>query len=176
MLVNLTSRTLRQRRRRVAVDCAKGATNQTYLDKRHDQSRIHVPLNMAMKHPDTRVVRPEPHHKMSIWPDKNDVSAHGYFGQHHRSVGEGFRVEIARLFLTTEDSLEHVAVQVERMFPWVLIVEYNFDDAIVLEDEGVRVGSIDAGIACEFASTKSCVESGDFRGDIGDTTEEGIVL
>ena len=69
--------------------------------------------------------------------------------------------------------MERVAVEVERVFPRVVIVEDDFDDFVVCEDELIRVCTVDEGVSGVGASGEDGVEGGDFRGGVGLVVEEG---
>ena len=94
-----------------------------------------MPLNMAMEEPDTRIVGSKSHNEMAVGSDKNDVSSHGLGRIHHGSIGDGLGIKVAGLFLTTENGLEGVAVQMEWMLARILVVQDDFDDAVVLQHE-----------------------------------------
>jgi len=64
----------------------------------------------------------------------------------------------------------------ERVFAGVLVVEDNLDDTVVLQDERVGVCSIDTRIGSEFSCGKGRIERGNLGCDIGDATEESVVL
>jgi hypothetical protein len=66
-----------------------------------------------------------------------------------------------------------VAVQVEWVLAWVVVVDDDVDDLVVREDEGVRELAVDAGIGGNVASAEGGEESGDFGGLVGDVVEEG---
>lgn len=51
-----------------------------YLDKSHDQTRIHMPFNMAMEQPHTRIICSETHDNVAIGPHKQDISSHRLLG------------------------------------------------------------------------------------------------
>lgn len=74
----------------------------------------------------------------------------------HRDSGEiGLRdigvLKRAGLFLGAVDRLEMVSVQVERVTARVEVVDDDLDDLALFEDEGVRVGPVDAWVRGEGA-------------------------
>jgi len=69
-----------------------------------------MPLNMAMEDPNTGVIGSETHDEMAIRSHEDDVSSHGFGWVHHRAIGHGFRIEVARFFFTAKDRLESMAV------------------------------------------------------------------
>ena len=94
----------------------------------------------------------------------------------HRRRGKGCLcrvvwVEEARFFLRAGDDLEDVAVQVEGVFAWVVVVEDYFDDLVLGEDEGVGVVSVDERVCCVGAGGKGGVESGDLRRNVGNVVD-----
>ena len=61
------------------------------------------------------------------------------------------------------------------VFAFVVIVEHNLDDLVLLEDEGVGVRPIDSGVRCSGAGGKSCVEGRDLGRNIAQVVEECVV-
>lgn len=64
-------------------------------------------------------------------------------------------------------------MEVERVFPRVVIVEDDFDDFVMCEDELIRVCTVDEGVSGVGASGEDGVECGDFGGGVGLVVEEG---
>lgn len=128
-----------------------------YLDKGHDQTRIHMPFNVAMEQPHARVIRSEAHDNVAIGPHQQDISSHRLLGQDHRSIGHGLGIKVARFLFTTKNRLEGMAVEMEGMFARILVVEDYFDNVIVLENVRVGVDTVYAGVCGEFTRCQGCV-------------------
>ena len=84
-------------------------------------------------------------------------------------------VESACFFGGAGDDLEGVAMKMEGVLSRVVVIENDFDDLILGEDEGVGVVAVDQGVCCVGAGGESCVESRDFGSDVCDVVEEGVV-
>lgn len=66
-------------------------------------------------------------------------------------------------------------MKVERVFPRVVVVQYNVHSVAFFQDEGVRVGAIDHRIHGSVASCQHGVERGHLRHDIRDVIEKGAL-
>lgn len=138
------------------------------LDHGHDQPAVHVPFDVAVEEPHTRVVGAEAEDSVTRRTNKDGISTHGDLGK--RDVG---RVVEASIVVGPSDHLEVVCVQVERMFSVVIIVDNQLDDFAVVEHEGIAVDAVDAGVGDDVCrSGESSVESGHLLSDIGDVVEK----
>lgn len=63
----------------------------------------------------------------------------------------------------------------EGVLSWVVVVEDDFDDLVVGEDELVGVGAVDHGVGGVCACGEDGVEGWDFGSDVGLVVEEGAV-
>ena len=134
-----------------------------------DQARGNVPFDMAVEEPDARVVGAETNDEVAVGSDHEGVAAHG-------DGGEGLVADVVAGFLLgADDGLEVVAVEVEGVLARVVVVEDDFDDLVLLEDEGVGVGGVDGGVEGGGAGRQGGVEGGHFGADVGDVVEEGVV-
>ena len=129
-----------------------------------------MPFDMAMEEPNARIVGAEAHDNVAIWTHHEGVAAHGYFWK--------CRVTdiVPCVVIGTCDGLEGVAVEMERMFAWVGIVEDDVNDLAFGEDECVGVDAINGGICCGVTGGKGGIESRNFRFDVGYVVEEGARL
>ena len=59
------------------------------------------------------------------------------------------------------DHLEIVTVHVDGVAAFVVVVDYDFDDVHVVEDEGVCGGGVDEGVCGGGAGCEGGVEGGD---------------
>jgi hypothetical protein len=69
--------------------------------------------------------------------------------------------------------LEGVAVEMERVFAGIVIVQHDFDDFVFGENELARVGAVDGGVCGVGACGEGRVERGHFGADVGYVVEEG---
>lgn len=139
------------------------------FDHGGDQARGDVPFDVAVEEPDAWVVGAEADDEVAIRADHEGVAAHG-------DGGEGFVADVVSGFLLgADDGLEVVAVKVEGVLARVIVVEDDFDDLVLLEDEGVGVGGVDGGVEGGGAGGEGGVEGGHFGADVGDVVEEGVV-
>ena len=139
------------------------------FDHGGDEARGDVPFDMAVEEPDARVIGAETDDEVAVGADHEGVAAHG-------DGGECLVADVvSRFFLGADDGLEVVAVEVEGVFAWVVVVEDDLDDLVLLEDEGVGVGGVDGGVEGGGAGGEGGVEGGHFGADVGDVVEEGVV-
>jgi hypothetical protein len=61
----------------------------------------------------------------------------------------------------------------ERMFAGVIIVQDDFHDLALLEDESVSIAAVYCGVRSSISGGENGVESGDLGRDISDVVEEG---
>ena len=126
-----------------------------------------MPLDVAMKQPDTGVVRAETQHNVAIRIHHEGVSPHG-------NLGEGLIVRVkACVVIRTNDSLECMAVEMEGMFARVVVVDDDFDDIVLLEDKGIGVGAVNVGVLSANPCRERTVEGWNLGFDVGDVIEEG---
>lgn len=130
-----------------------------------------MPLDVAVEEPHAWVVGAEAQDDVALGSDEDGVAAHGR-GREGGVIGS---IVESCFFGAAVDRLEDVAVQVERVLSWVVIVEDDFDDLVMAEDELVRVRAVDCGVGCIRAGGKDGVEGWDFRTDVGLVVEEGAV-
>jgi hypothetical protein len=109
----------------------------TYLHESHNESRINVPLDMAMEQPHSRVIALEPHHYMSVWPDQECVSPHGPTRKYHRPIHHRIGIVIARLLLSAYNGLKGVAVKMEGVLAGVMIVQHDLNDLLFAQNVDV---------------------------------------
>ena len=126
-----------------------------------------MPLDMAVEEPDTGVVGAEAEDDVAVRVYHEGVATHG-------DGGKGLVHDVvAGVRGRADDGLEVVAVQVEGVFAWVVVVEDDFDGLVFGEDEGVGVGAVDVGDVCGCGGCEGGVEGWDFGGDVGGIVEEG---
>lgn len=148
----------------------------TYLDKGHNQARIHVPFDMAVEEPHSRIVAFESHHDMSVGSHEQHVSSHRPPRESNGPVERSGRVVVSRIFLATYDGLEVVPVQMERVLARVLVVQHDLNDLVVPDDIRVCVDTVNGRVGGELACRQDCVKGWDLGPNIGDSAEEGVVL
>lgn len=103
---------------------------------------------------------------MTIWSYHDGISSHGDFRE--RSI-VGVK---SRFFFRTDNGLESMSVQVERMFAGVIVVEDYLDNLVLFENVGVDVGPVNGSIGGRGTSGKSSVKSRDFGRYVGNIVEE----
>ena len=109
------------------------------------QTRPHRSLtNMAVEEPHARVISLKPHDKVARRPDHQGISTH----RDRRKSCVVARVIYAPIIIRSYDHLEIVAVKMERMFPRVGIIEDDFDNLVLLQDEAVGVTAVYCHIRC----------------------------
>ena len=140
------------------------------LDHGGDQPRVDVPLDVAVEEPDARVVAAEAQHDVAVGAHPEGIAAHGY----RREGGVG-RIVVAAVLLAASDGLEVVAMEVEGMFAWVVVVQDDLNDLVVGEYKGICVDAIDGWVGGVIAGGDGGIEGGKPRTDVGDAVEEGIV-
>lgn len=133
---------------------------------------------MAMEEPNTRVVGLESDDKVGLRVSVKSVSDHWLISW---SVRRRFvvvdRVRSGLVVWTTLDNLEDVTVQMERMLTSIVVVQDNLDNLVLLQDEGVCVGTIDGLLQGDGVvwCRKNGTKGWNFRSDVGDVVEEGVV-
>lgn len=73
------------------------------------------------------------------------------------------------------DDLEIMPVQMERVFPIVVVIDYYLNDRQVGENVGDGIDSVHCWIGGEVTCAEDSVQCGDFGGHIGNIVEEGVV-
>ena len=86
---------------------------------------------MTMKQPHPRIIALEPQHDMSIRPHQQSIPSHRPLRKRHTSIENGIRIIVSRIIVSTQDSLECVAVQMEGMFAGIVVVEDDFNDLVL---------------------------------------------
>ena len=117
------------------------------LYKSGGQAAVNMPLDVAMVKPDSRVVGAESHDDVSVGADDPCIPFHG----------DGWQccirwIVVIAILLAADHALEIVAVEMEGVFTWVVVVEDDFDDFVMLENEGVGIDAID----CWVAGLRAC--------------------
>ena len=125
-----------------------------------------MPFDVAVEEPDARVVGAETEDDVAVGSDHEGVSTHGDFG-------EGLIVDVvARELLGADDGLEGVAVEMEGVLAWIVVVEDDFDNVVLFENVRVDVDAIDGGIAGCFARSMGGVETRYLRADVRHIVEK----
>lgn len=88
---------------------------------------------------------------MTIWSYHDGISSHRNFRE--RSV---IGVE-SRFFIRTDNGLESMSVQVERMLAGVIVVEDYLDNLVLFKNISVNIGSVDSSIGGRGTSGKCSV-------------------
>ena len=139
------------------------------FDHGGDEAGRDVPFDVAVKEPDAWVVGAEAEDDVAVWGRHEGISL-------HRDGRKGFvAYPVTGILLGARNGLESVAVEVERVAAFVVVVEDDFNDVVLFEDEGVGVGAVDDGIGGEGAGSKGSVESWDFGTRVGVVVEEGVI-
>lgn len=103
---------------------------------------------------------------MTIWSHHDGISS-------HRDFRKRLIVGVESCFLIrTDNGLESVSVQVERMFAGIIVVEDYLDNLVLFENISMNIGPIDGGIGGRDASSKSSVKSRHFGLYVGNTVEK----
>lgn len=149
------------------IDCF--LQNVGRFDHGGDQARRDVPFDVAVEEPDAGVVGAEADDEVAVRSDHECVASHG-------NGGEGLIANVVPGFLFgASDGLEVVAVKMEGVLARIVVVKNDFDDLVLLEDEGVGVRGVDGGIEGGGARGENGVEGGHFGSNVGDVVEEGVV-
>lgn len=115
------------------------------------------------------IVRLETKHKVSVGIHHDGVPSHRHFWERRIArVGAG-------CLLRSGDGLKGVAVEVEWMFAFIIVVEDDLNDFTFLEDEGVRVGAIDLAVGGQRTGRHDRVKCRNLRANIRDVVEEGTI-
>lgn len=136
-----------------------------------DEPRGDVPFDVAVEEPDAGVVGAEAEHDVAVGVDEDGVAAHG----RRREGGYVGGVVEAGVVVAAVDYLEGVAVEMEGVFSGIVVVEDDFDDLVVAEDELVGVRAVYGGVGGVGAGGEDGVEGGYFRGDVCLAVEESAV-
>lgn len=123
------------------------------LDEGGRQAHLDVPLNVAVEEEDTGVIDLEAQHGIRVGIDGDGVAA-------WRGLIEGQIMPCPRASVAgrTVQNLELMSVHVERMDGTIEIVDNNFDDITITEDERVYI-PIDDGVGVGSASGGHGVQS-----------------
>lgn len=106
---------------------------------------------MAMEQPDARVVALEAHDDMAVGSDEQGVAPHGPARELDGAVEHKRGVVVAGIVVAAHNGLEHVAVQMERVFAGVLVIEHNLDHLVVAQHVRVRVGPVHGCVSGQVA-------------------------
>lgn len=129
-----------------------------------------------MEQPHAGVVALEPHDDMPVRPDQEHISFHRPLWQDQTAIGHGIGIVVTRIVVSAHDGLEGVAVQMERVFSRVLVVEHDLDHLVVAQHVRVGVGTVHGRVGGQVARGEGGVEGRDFRTYVGDAAKEGVVL
>lgn len=83
------------------------------------------------------------------------------------------RVVVPSIFFRSPDDLEVVSVKMKRMLPGVVIIQDDFYDLTVLEDESIGIAAVYYSIRGSIPGGEDRVKRRDLGCDIGDVVEEG---
>lgn len=145
------------------------------FDDGGDQARRDVPFDVAVEEPDTGVVGAESDHKVAARSHHEGIPAHRDLRQVCVCGDVAGGEVVSGVFVGTHDDLEAVAVEVKGVLARVCIVEDDFDDFVLLENEGVGVDAIDCGVGGVGAGGEDGVEGGDLGADVGHVVDECTV-
>jgi len=99
-------------------------------------------LVLCLYIPDSRVVRPESHHKVSLRVRHESVPPH----RRGRELGMVARVIESSICFRSPDDLEVVPVQMEWVFASIVVVQDDLNDLALFKDESVRVSTVYYGV------------------------------
>ena len=139
------------------------------FDHGGDEAGRNVPFDVAVEEPDAWVVGAEAEDNVAVGGRHEGISLH------RNSWKCLVACPITCVLLGARNSLEGVAVEMERVAAFVVVVEDDFDHVVLLEDEGVGIGAVDNGVGGEGAGGEGGVEGGDFWAGVGMVVEEGVV-
>ena len=143
----------------------RGLDGEGCFDHGGDKATVNVPFYMAVEEPDAWrkmlvvhlvrwwkeliwIVGLEAQHNIALRIYHEGITAHGY-AWHGCVVGI-----VPCVLVGTDDSLKVVAMQMERVLARVVAVEYNLDDLVLLQEEGVGVCTVDRKVGSGGASAK----------------------
>ena len=117
--------------------------------------------------------------KILIWIIRTEAKHNIAVGMHHEHISSHRDIRqwiaaivCARFFLSSDDRLESVSVEMERMLSGISTVEDDFNDIVFLENECIRVGAINCRTSCCITGREHRIQSRDFGLDICDVIEE----
>lgn len=121
----------------------------------------------------TWIVCPKSQHDIATWIQNERIPPHRRVWEIClRDIGVG---KVTRVLLRSPDSLESMAVQMERVLARIVIVHDNLDNLALLEDKGVRPRAVHFGIGGVAATAEDRVQRRDFWFHVGDVAKEGVV-
>ena len=139
------------------------------FDESEDQTRCDMPFDMAVEEPDPGIIGTEAEDDVAVWIYQDGISPHG-------DGRDGFVVDVRSCVrFTAHNGLEYMAVEMERVFTRIVIVEDYFNDLAFFEDKRICGFAIDGCVGGCDVGGKGSEQSGDFGADVGDVVEEGVV-
>lgn len=132
------------------------------LDDGGRETHLDVPLNVAVEEVDAGVLGLEAQNGVGVAHDGDGVAARGLLVE----AGAGDAGPDACAGSGASDDLEVVAVEVEGVVGFVVVVDDDVDDVTVVHDEGVD-GAVDEGVGVVLAGGGGRVEGGHLLVDIG---------
>ena len=134
-----------------------------------NEAAVDVPFDVAVEEPDARIVSFESEDEVALRVDGEGISPHGRLWEGSR-IG---RIVGTGIGLGACHGLESVAVEMEGVLAWVVAVEDEFDDVVLLEDECFGAAAIDGDVVCGVTGGHDGVKGRNLRTDIGGVVEEG---
>lgn len=113
------------------------------------------------------IVRLETKHKVSVGIHHDSVPSHGHLWK-RRIAG----VEAGSL-LRSGNSLESVAVEVEWMSAWIIVVEDDLNNFALFKDKRIRVGSVDLAVGGQRTGRHDRVQCRYLGANKRDVVEKG---
>lgn len=111
----------------------------------------------------------ETKYNISVGFYHNSVSSHGHFRK-------GFVADVeTSCFLGSNDCLETVAVEMEWVFAFIIVIDDNLHNIAFLENEGVGVDAVNLCIGGRKTGRHDGVKRRNLWTDIRDVVEEGTV-
>src|SRR5205814_1295143 len=130
----------------------------------------------------TRIVASKPQDDVAVRPDEESVSSHRHCRHFHIAEVEGSvvvgtaedisRVIISAAVVGSYNSLEIVAVQMERMLACVVVVDNKLNDLVVCKNKRIGVDAIDDAITGVVVSGKGCIEGRNLGPNVSDVVKE----
>lgn len=108
----------------------------SFEDESESEQGFRVPCKILLL---TRVIGFESEHKVATRSNGNSVSP-------HRSIRISrmiSRIKVTCILIAAVDDLKCMAVQMERVFPFVIVVQNNIDNAILVQNMRICVGTVD---------------------------------
>lgn len=121
----------------------------------------------------TWVISLESQDYVALGVENQGVTSHGCLGE-TLFLDVEIRKETS-LLIRAVDSLEGVAVKMERVTSGVEVVDDDLDNLILPENHGVGIGAVDGRVSGVLAGGEDAVERGDLGVDVGDVVEPGVV-